>query len=219
MPQKGKGSKKTSGIKPADKDSTVYKVKEILQRRALEGGKKEYLVWWENCSQEEATWEPCENFEGGEGNQAVKEFETKRQKQLSRVIREKQAQGREDLLQSVKENHEHQKVLLQQLSNKRQDGGKEVDGGSIPSESESSGDDNGDKSNGSNSGSESESEGNQKRPKKGAKRGGDVSAANSTTPGKGTLLNWVAKPSGDSQGSALKVSCLLGFRGSLCLKG
>ena len=216
MPQKGKGSKKTSGIKPADKDSTVYKVKEILQRRALVGGKKEYLCWWENCSKEEATWEPCENFEGGEGNQAVKEFEAKRKKQLSREIREKQAKGREDLLQSVKENHEHQKVLLQQLSNKRQDGGKEVDGGSIPSES--SGDDKGDTSNGSDSGSESESEGNQKRPKKGAKRGGDVSAANST-PGKGTLLNWVAKPSGDSQGSTLKVSCLLGFRGSLCLKG
>jgi hypothetical protein len=218
MPQKGKGStgKKTQGIKPADKDSTVYKVKEILQRRAQEAGKKEYLVWWENFPKEEATWEPCENFEGGEGNQAVKEFEAKRQKQLSREIREKQAKGREDLLQSVQKNHEHQNHLLEQLSNKRQGGGKEVDGGSIPSES--SGDDKGDTSNGSDSGSESESEGNQVRPKKGAKMGGDVSAANST-PGKGTLLGWVAKPSQDSQASTLKVSCLLGFRGSLCLKG
>ena len=95
-------------------------------------------------------------------------------------MEEKWAKGTEVLpLQSVEKNHEHQKVLLKQLS-KRQGGGKEFNGCSIPSES--SGDDKGDTSNGNDSGSESESEGgsgDEVRARKGAKMSGDVSAANS----------------------------------------
>jgi len=218
MPPRATGSKKSrgSGIQPAAKDSAVYKVKEILDRRTLEGGKKEYLVWWENYPKGEATWEPCENFDGEEGNQAVKEFEAKKKKQVTQAMEVKRAQGREDLLQSVKKNHEAQQALLKQFT-KGHGGGKEVDGGSIPS----SGDDEADTSTGSDSDSESESgDGSveKARPRKGAKRSEDVNAANST-PGAGTLLGWVAKPSHGSQGSTLKVSCLLRFRGSLCLKG
>ena len=41
------------------------------------------------------------------------------------------AKGREDLLQSVKKNHEAQQALFKQFT-KGHGGGKEVDGGSIP---------------------------------------------------------------------------------------
>jgi len=73
---KGKGSKKTSGIKPADKDSIVYKVKEILQIRMQEGGKKEYQVWWENFPKEEEPESRAKTLKG--------ERETKRSRSLKR---------------------------------------------------------------------------------------------------------------------------------------
>ena len=76
MPPKGKGSKKTSGIKPADKDSIVYKVKEILQIRMQEGGKKEYQVWWENFPKEEEPESRAKTLKG--------ERETKPSRSLKR---------------------------------------------------------------------------------------------------------------------------------------
>jgi len=207
MPPKPKGSRPQKSIQPAAKDSVVYNVKEILQRRFVDGGKKEYLVWWENCKREDATWEPCDNFPSGEGNPAIKEFETKKRSEVSAEVERQRARGRDELHKTCMRNHEAQRAILQKMT--------EENGGSISSSSDGSDHDkggSGDESSKSDLGSSSE-DGTVNKPKKKVAKTSEGDPKTNPTCGDGTLLGWTPKFSGQPQ--KVLVICLL--RQGICL--